>query len=117
MHWLAFCPGQTGVRAAPVIRGSCARLSVFADSPKLTSLGFGKLNNSYPVDALQLRGFPITDTLLYSVPWKSSLSRLALGNPENPQKPSEVTVNASAITRSVWLYTLTQAVIYVSTPH
>ena len=111
MYWLAFCPGQTGVRAAPVIRGSCARLSVFADSPKLTSLGFGKLNNSYPVYDLRLSGFPITDTLLHSVPWKTSLRQLALGNPRNPQKLSEVTAKASVVTRSVSLYPLTQAVI------
>ena len=117
MYRLAFCPGQTGVRAAPVIRGSCARLSVFADSPKLTSLGLGKLNNNYRVYDLRLSGFPITETLLNSLPWKSSLSILALGNALNPQKPSEVTVKASVVTRLVWLYTLTQAVIYVSTPH
>ena len=50
-------PDQTGITDVPVSRGSCARLSVSADCPKVTSAGLrnlGQLNLEY----LRLSGLP-----------------------------------------------------------
>ena len=97
-------PDQTGITDVPVSRGSCTRLSVSADCPKVTSGGLrnlGQLN----LQSLQLSGLPknsISKAVLGSLKTGYQLRSLQLGD-INGKSPEEG-ISVSALVRYVSIY-------------
>ena len=97
-------PDQTGITDVPVSRGSCARLSVSADCPEVTSAGLlslGQLN----LQSLQLSGLPansISESVLGGLEADCKLQTLVLGG--NNRTLLVEGIPAAAVVRYVSLY-------------
>ena len=110
-----FPPAQTRLALDSASQPWQLCLSVFADSPRVTTDGILHLRNFSRVSWIYLKGvqaYSISDAVLDSLHGFSELDTLVLGDEENPQNPPETNVTAAGVTRSVRLHTLIQVVIY-----
>ena len=75
-------PNQTSIKGAPVSRGDCACLHVFADCPEVTSDGLRHLGCLSQLGVLRLGDLPancLTDAVLESLEGYSGLELLGWG--------------------------------------
>ena len=75
-------PNQTSIKGAPVSRGDCACLHVFADCPEVTSDGLRHLGCLSQLRVLRLGDLPancLTDAVLESLEGYSGLELLGWG--------------------------------------
>ena len=75
-------PNQTSIKGAPVSRGDCPCLHVFADCPEVTSDGLRHLGCLSQLGVLQLGDLPancLTDAVLESLEGYSGLELLGWG--------------------------------------